>query len=99
MANREEYEIGIDCAPGELRPDYYFKQILLGTGMHLDDFEKPTQVFGAWSWRLRIGDGRIASFLEARAAFDERLQALCDSQTIRGAHMTPPVSEFVVVPR
>lgn len=99
MTDGEDFEIGIDCAPGARRPDHYLVKVLKGTGLELSDFEEPTKLFGAWLWKLRKDDDRIAAFLNARAVFDERLQALCSSGKIRGAFIEPDTSRLLLVRR
>jgi hypothetical protein len=90
----EDFDTGIDCAPGGRRPDLYLFLFLKGTGLKRSEFEEPTKLLGVWLWKLLKDDERIAAFLNARAFFDERLQALCRSEEIRGAHLQPPASRL-----
>lgn len=47
MANPIQ-QIEIDCAPGPVRPDAFYVNTIVGTGL---PFREPTcKVFGCWTW-------------------------------------------------
>jgi len=85
----ERCTIGIDCAPGDPRPDSYFPKVLKGTGLRVCDFKEPDTFFGAWEWHLLDAAEKRTIFLVNRSLFHRRLAGLVRKGAIRGALLEP----------
>lgn len=86
---RDECIIGIDCPPGEPRPNVFLPRVLRGTGLRVSDFEAPNTLFGAWTWRLKPDPKKTAMFIAKRPVFMRRLAKLVENQRIRGVLVEP----------
>ncbi len=72
--------IGIDCAPGAMRPGHLLSGVLEGTD--LDPEQKPaSMVFGAWQWFFEVPDDRAE---EIKEIIKTRISELYDIGWIRG---------------
>ena len=50
MEEKQMKTVNIDCAPGPIRPDAYFRVICEELG--IEYFEPVTKFFGDWQWKL-----------------------------------------------
>lgn len=73
--------IGIDCAPGELRPGDLIGGVIEGTG--LPKRRSAKRMFGAWTWEY--SDIPRDVWLKARRTVKKRLAVLYLKGMIRGA--------------
>lgn len=74
-------EIGIDCAPGDIRPDAYIGLVASIFGL-TEIPETTSRFFGAWTWHFKIQEEVFkAKDEEARGV----IRGLYQSGMIRGA--------------
>jgi hypothetical protein len=75
--------IELDCAPGPVRPNHLFLDVIAGTQLNAEDFHEPTRMFGNWEWELKPGEDRQRRFADATAKVRERIERLHRSGAIR----------------
>lgn len=63
------FTIDLDCAPGPVRPNDLFPQVIQDTGLTEEDFTLDHRFFGNWTWRLLRNEElyrRVQPIIEAR---------------------------------
>lgn len=85
--------IGIDCPPGEPRPDFFFPKVLRRSGLRVSDFVLKSKFYGAWTWEIKSSPEKCEIFLRQRSLFRSRLVALVQKAVVRGAVIEPKSSE------
>jgi len=86
-------EIGIDCPPGEPRPDFFFPKVLRRSGLRVSDFALISTFFGAWTWELKSSPELREIFLLQRPLLRSRLVALVQRTVVRGVIIEPKIAE------
>lgn len=92
--------IEIDCAPGSVRPDVYFKQILNGftSDEHQElasfstnylqqnpDCKPTTTLFGNWTWDITLNENESKHIKIFQEKFSKQLTNLYNNGLIRYA--------------
>ena len=86
-------EIGIDCPPGEPRPDFFFPKVLRRSGVRVSDFSLSFKFCGAWMWELKSSPELREIFLLQRPLLRSRLAALVQKIVVRGVIIEPKIAE------
>lgn len=76
--------IGIDCAPGAIRPDAYIEGALKICGIKYNKQEPVSKLFGAWRWILNSIDSGVDTD-KAEQQLKNYFDDLYKNRKIRGA--------------
>lgn len=77
------YTLTIDCKPGSLRPCDLLLKVLDGTGLCVDDFERPVSTFGEWVWSVKATS--TEAYENSRTSIGEALKQMREIGLIRYA--------------